>query len=1333
MLIRPKSSRSRHASASIAPPRPSLGGAAAAQAGYDYQLGVSILAALQLLLVSRSASQIILEPCNDEDLEVDLVEDRPGRVCSSANLSPSGYRLVIQVKMRNGEPWSLRDVKALLNHGIDRKPAKHHLDDENTYFLLVTNAAAKGSARNLLVEDFTEKADANAFPSSLRAILPTKPEGRLAILANLTPAMLKFETDRILGKILHVPLPRQDDCLGDLRSEAKRRMSGTTPGIWTREDLHGVIRRHDGYLASIAALEAFVPPENFPELKSKLTSRNAVIIHGPSGAGKTYAAQKLCAEIRNSDGRTELVTITASESPNLARRQTSAGPVLFYIDDPWGQYSLTEGASAWSAQLPRILAHASPDQRYIVTTRSDLLSQPAIDALAAWLVALDAENYRNGALEEIYDKRVAILPNHVQAFAFEYKSDVLKSLETPLELDLFFTALAESNPVSMNYGFLRDLLALAHRDAVAGVVHTYLNELDKKLQAPLIWAMLVGRGALDRQHLVSVMRRLRRVSPNLGDGLISLVDRLTATRHLKQPIHSISFAHPSVREGFEAYLTANWFDCEASLANLLEALVDLPATDQQWGLETAARTLKAIYDLHRTLGDLAPPFELDAGHQRAIDEWLEAGLLSEGGEFERLVYLAAEVGGSQSPSIAVARWLVNGVQRGAAFFMDDWTAPQHDDAWYEWVAADPRSFTIANRFVRDILPNDRGSYDLSFVDKINRIATGLTPAFQAAARYLVGAGHESNISTIAYGALQNLQTFEPVLTAVLDDLKEEAVANRSTGGIDWRALEDGELDTAFDYYLEGDDSGYCSEALLHQYVKAKRHAGDWRGLAGHARAPELAEAWADTLHRAKKPAPIEEVQAVLDLTLQSNCQSEGWNAVSHNWHAELAPRLSDQLSNAPEEQQLRDALTQCAVMHAPSIFSDILARSNGEPGITVHLLRDIAAAIRACNLVDGPLDLRWLKTGFRDEHHNIVDALLLPLTPLTDVELALLEEAAETVPVRVLEDIVPLLRINGAKRSRPIARWLRETSDKNSAVAAAEEAVRSGDTALIWQALTHARADARLVALHALLEMLPNPLPARLLHLATDKGSRVRLALAKALAERPHPDHLPTLLSLTRDGWNDAEPQHNEPDSFPIARQAAKGVRNFPSVSASECDSLIDIALKTSDVGLTCEAFSTAADMGEPEHRRQIWRLSRNKELHWTRVFALEGLTNARAVEEDIVTQLTSTMLLRDPPPLAIAALPFLCRHSSVENGMKIFEQLGKSSSHRSLVLVAACWLEDKDRDAALSLLNFLPADNPGRRLLEAGYPKLPRSLLDELGDVRVRSYVAKFFKNRLS
>jgi hypothetical protein len=86
----------------FAPPS-AAGGAKAALDGYGYLLGVSVLAALRLMLITKSATRITLEPANEKDLESDLGPATPGRVRPSANMA-DGYKL-------NREPGSIRHAR----------------------------------------------------------------------------------------------------------------------------------------------------------------------------------------------------------------------------------------------------------------------------------------------------------------------------------------------------------------------------------------------------------------------------------------------------------------------------------------------------------------------------------------------------------------------------------------------------------------------------------------------------------------------------------------------------------------------------------------------------------------------------------------------------------------------------------------------------------------------------------------------------------------------------------------------------------------------------------------------------------------------------------------------------------------------------------------------------------------------------------------------------------------------------------------------------------------------------------------------------------------------
>jgi len=308
------------------PPEAVAGGAKAALDGYEYQLGVSVLAALRLMLITKSASRITLEPANEEDLESDLEPATPGRVQPSANVA-DGYKLVVQVKLRNSGPWSITDFEALLKRGTTRRPAKHHLDDPGTRYLLITNADASGVARDLLIQGLEEWPEEQTFPASLSGTLPHGPEGRIAIWGVLTERLLDLEINDILGSLLRVPQSRQAECRARLRDEARQRMRGTSPGVWTREDLLSIIRGCGGYLASAPQLEAFVPPGNYQALSDLLERRNALVITGPSGTGKTWTALALVDQARQRPSAPEIIQVNVNNGPSSILCRGSVGAV----------------------------------------------------------------------------------------------------------------------------------------------------------------------------------------------------------------------------------------------------------------------------------------------------------------------------------------------------------------------------------------------------------------------------------------------------------------------------------------------------------------------------------------------------------------------------------------------------------------------------------------------------------------------------------------------------------------------------------------------------------------------------------------------------------------------------------------------------------------------------------------------------------------------------------------------------------------------------------------------------------------------------------------------
>jgi hypothetical protein len=702
-----------------------------------------------------------------------------------------------------------------------------------------------------------------------------------------------------------------------------------------------------------------------------------------------------------------------------------------------------------------------------------------------------------------------------------------------------------------------------------------------------------------------------------------------------------------------------------------------------------------------------------------------------------VLQLAADVGSTESTPSELARWFINGVRRAGSFFIDNWQPPTFNDAWYERISTDARSGVIADRFVREQLPQDHGRFGPSFLTKLDRIATGLTPAFLAVAHQVVGTGFDHNVDAVAAGAIRDLGGYESVLVQALDNLA--AIQRSDDGAEQWRAIEDGECDKSYEeYYTSGnDDEGYASGVLVDTYIATVRAAGRWQDLASHPKVNDLALRWGREVSCSPVPPSTEELRAILEATRTSGDEHEGWDAARAYWDAALEPALAERILANPSNERLRHSLARCALAAAQSTLIDCFTDLAGSSTTAfVHFLVDVRAAQAVIGAEDGMQDLESVLVALSPKAAEIFRSLPFKNKGSTGVgatALGLLEVAAATSTPAVLSKIVPVMIASGVTPTAAIRRWLAETKDKNLAVAATEAAIAVGNEDLVWLARYHDRADARRSAFDYLAPRAPDPLQPKLLGLVSDPSSRVRGGLVGVLQTRPHADHLPILMQLIHDQWSDAEPHYNEPDSYPIAREAVEALAAYGSLSDALGDDLLDLARKTTDRSLAQVALTKAAELCGPQIRRKIWALAADKKLGWLRVDAIDALSAATTVEAEIVTKITADGLLRLSAPLAVSATILASAHLPVGDVIHILEQVGNSNSHRALLLLGVVVLEPRDRMAALRLLDLLDVDHSGRRILDSDDALLPRTVLDDLGDVRIRRYVRPRLQGRIA
>jgi hypothetical protein len=224
------------------------------------------------------------------------------------------------------------------------------------------------------------------------------------------------------------------------------------------------------------------------------------------------------------------------------------------------------------------------------------------------------------------------------------------------------------------------------------------------------------------------------------------------------------------------------------------------------------------------------------------------------------------------------------------------------------------------------------------------------------------------------------------------------------------------------------------------------------------------------------------------------------------------------------------------------------------------------------------------------------------------------------------------------------------------------------------------------------------------------------------------------LLKLIDDDWSDAEPSHNEPPSYPIAREAIVGLASYASLSDDIGEALLSRAERTDDRSLGVVALDTAAQCCGPAIRKKIWAFSFIDQPRWGRVDAIDALSRSDVVESEILDAITAKLLLRLAPPLAASACVLLATHGRVEAVVEAMERIAYSAKRRALLLLGVWGLADRDRSAAIGLLALLGADHPARRPLDlADGERLPKTALDDLGHVRFRKAVQGWLNDKVA
>ena len=1298
-------------------------------AGYEYQIDVSVWLALDLVLSSEFTKEVTLEPASEEDIEADLAEAEPGRVVTTATVDD--YRLIVQAKLRNGDAWSIAGVKGLLEHGSKRPSAASRLMDLQNRYLLVTSAGVNGGARGLQVRSAGLWPKGADMSSSIKDAMPAGSAGRVAIVGNQDFERLERDIKDLLSEKLRVPNARLDECRRKLRDEARARIGGAGGGRWTRAQLEEVIRAHDGYIASSPELEHYVPPTNWAEIKTAMLQRNAALIIGQSGTGKTMATLKLFDELRKEIPG--LTRVPIKFGPDQIRDDRTPPPVLYDIEDPWGRYDFDPRSRPWNDQLAQHLTRARPDRLVVATSRLDVArSSGALNTVKRWVMSLEAEHYGAHERQRLYQTRIGDLPRNVQSLAKENQSIVLAELATPLEIQKFFDALAtpaDGNKRSDSQ-LISDAIQRAHQDSIERTVVDQIEERKDLRAASVLWGLLKANDKLSLRLLKQIDGALADANETFEKGAMPLANFFVAARNLRQSEGMVSYYHPRVEAGIEQALKRAETVTVKSLRLLIETLSSPNGPDETWGVAASARLL---YALDRT-SDLRP--KPSAEVQAKLDAWLTYSVCSGGKEFERNLRLAESVGSGSSNVAEVARFLLHRPDRSFGGFTV-WVPQKHSEAWYERMRADESVRVVIETFIRDVLPHGRDDFRANFVTAVERLAPNLTPAFLEAASTAVHFGYINSEDAILTGALRDLQGFEAIVDLAVAKLTPSEEEKRRAAEFTL-GRKNKEFNDDYAQHYSEDDSGWTADKFLFSYIDKVRAASGWRHLLEHRHSDCLLPRWLNRL-AGDIPPSVEELKDVYGVTRHSASEDALWFVLTKHWVPEFEQDLVDLVLAGHAQPDVRIGALTCLVEHAMHRFPGVLERlaQAGDEARLVEIAVELVDLRDRHDVSEKELQeypAPWIAPSLPrplDEVSEAAYAIQKNLTPVLSSEAQSLIDrispSSEEVRVfrTILDSYVPV-------GSAEDARWLlAHSDDETAAELAIGFAIRHGLVEDIQAGLAHRFADVVAPSLIALATPLSAPLPPSYLALADNKGRRVCEALVDLLDSKPHPEHRAALLRLSKNQWSTQLAYYGEEENFPIAQSAVKALGKLGAVDFETAEELYGLAIDTRDSDLRYATFVLLVNQAETRFQDALIDIALSPGDKRIRQLAAHALmVGYESVMPSVRQRITPKALTGKIPRVASRLLMLLALVGEVDEVFAAAESLSTNSNRRVLLLLAIWVLREHDLQLAERIGRMLPPGSVGVSwALAGGEGKLRDTALDDLGDPACVDQVLQFMR----
>ena len=1299
-----------------------LTGAQAALDGYWYQLKVSVFFALDVLAHKQQADQITLEPASQEDLEMEL-SDEPGAL--TTGLTIKGRKLVVQCKLRNTGPWTIGELISLLVRGKRRTPPKELLKNSDISYLLVTSADLSGVARDLIVKSVTQPHWVDSIPASLAKELPGDASGRIAVRNNFDQEWVEHRIKGLLTETFRVPQSQIEKCIKKLEEGALVRMRGSFAGVWKRENVIGIIEAHGGYDGTPKDLNEFVPPANWDELLAQLKSRNAIVLTGPSGTGKTTTAKALIASMREENPY--LTPVKVQGGPGRLREDQTTGPVIFEIEDPWGKYRVEPESLPWNDEINGFLASSSPDRMFVITSRSDVIKDAKPKSLdPRYKAPLLADHYTTSDRKKLFEYRLAALPRTEQVSAYKYLPTVIEQLSLPLELDRFFGAARLGPKEEENEAtFMRRCIDEARNQFIESALVLVIQRQEKWEAAAILWALLKTRKRLTFSVLEELEHSLGSVIPNLEDNLLALVDTLIAGGSLLQNGSEFSCAHPRVEAGLEQAVIAKKIASARVLNRLLNALVDMDDFNQSdWGTETAAHVIAAMSSVSGIKKRVAP------ATQRHIDNWLTERLASLDSTFRDDLALTSKVGSESCAVAELARWLDESPTNKQWFNMCSWEEPKKPKDWYEQLSNAPHTHAICDAFITRVVPFQSEWFPDNFHEAIAKLSPDLTPSFLASLSAIMARGFDLNTKALINGAILDLDGFDAVFSeAAAYCAKERQSRDREL----LLALYNKNYDQeAIEHYWEsmGED-GYSASEILRAYIDARRQRGEWHAFAKHPLLEGFLWEWIHVAQKSDESPSEEEMVTFGQITRNTKYEKDFWELADRHFDDVALALLENRLRKGSNLDAVRIGATTVALNHVPEVIEKLFST---ESGLSTQRLIELAIDIRSC--IDG----KEGKMGVRkqriltfvkaadDKVKDVVEVLLAEDgTKASEESILLLATVRVDASIRLNLAIAHCFWRAGkdfTPRLRRILTISPDVTEENIDLLASVMRLASDchDSELVKLGLEHDFARVRIEAMNALFGRISGPLPQMLLNMHRDSSSLARKRLVEMLKERPDSSHVPILVKLALDTWTPHHYGRETNVSYPIANEAIEILRAESSLSDEVYRDLVECLKTSKNLDVQLQLLRTMVRHGSPKRQENLVELAIGEGRPTYQRLAARALFHEHnCIPETHLALIDDSRIVTVSPEVCLWLCMLISAVAPDHHLRHLAKTLAANPKRRVFViLLCVCVPEQRSKEVQEEIASFLPEKVVTflHDLADSGAGD-DHSILDELGDVQ--------------